>query len=64
MRVVAKGFFQTFGIDYNDTFSLVVKYDSIWNVLAIVVAEDFDIIQFDIKISFLYVDLNEEIYMC
>jgi hypothetical protein len=64
MRVVAKGFFQTFGIDYNDIFSLVIKYDSTWSVLVIVVTEDFDIIQFDIKTIFFYVDLNEKIYMC
>ncbi len=64
MKVIAKGFFQTFGIDYNDTFSLVIQYDSIWNVLVIVVIEDFDIIQFDIKTAFLYVDLNEKIHMC
>jgi hypothetical protein len=64
VKVIAKGFFQTFGIDYNDTFSLIIKYDPIWSVLTIVVAEDFDIIQFDIRIAFLYVDLNEKIYMC
>lgn len=64
VRVVTKGFFQTFSIDYNDIFSLVIKYDSIWSVLVIVVTKDFDIIQFDIKISFFYVDLNEDIYTC
>ncbi len=64
VRVVAKGFFQTFSIDYDDTFSLVIKYDSIWSVLVIIIIEDFDIIQFDSKIAFFYVDLNEKIYMC
>jgi hypothetical protein len=33
-------------------------------VLAIVPIEDLDIVQFDINTAFLYVDLNEEIYMC
>jgi hypothetical protein len=34
------------------------------NCLVIVVTEDIDIIQFDIKTTFFYVDLNEKIYMC
>jgi hypothetical protein len=64
MKVVTKGFFQTFNIDYNDIFSPIIKYDSIWSVLAIIARKDLDIIQFEIKITFLYVDLNEEIYIC
>jgi hypothetical protein len=64
VRVITKGFSQTFDIDYDDTFSPIVKYDSIWSVLTIAVDKDLDIIQFDIKTAFLYVDLNEEIYMC
>jgi hypothetical protein len=63
VKVVTKGFSQTFDIDYDDIFSPIVKYDSIWSVLAIVIDEDLNIIQFDIKTTFLYVDLNENIYM-
>lgn len=64
VKVVTKGFSQTFNIDYNDTFSPIVKYDSMWGVLTIVANKDFDIIQFEIKTTFLYADLNEEIYTC
>ncbi len=41
-----------------------MKYDSIKIVLVIVIVEDFDLTQFDIKIAYLNVDLGGEIYMC
>jgi hypothetical protein len=53
VRFVTKGFSQTFGIDYDDIFSQKIQYDSTWNVLIIVDTKDFDIIQFDIKTTFL-----------
>ena len=38
--LVAKGYSQKEGIDYNEIFSLVVKYTSIWLLLAIVAQGD------------------------
>jgi hypothetical protein len=57
--VVVKGFSQQCGIDFDETFSLVAKYDSIRTVLVIVIAEDLDLTQFDIKIAYLYANLKE-----
>jgi len=37
-RLVAKGFHLTFGLHYNDTFSLVIKHSTIRVVLILVVA--------------------------
>jgi len=62
--VVAKGSSQLYGIDHDGTISPVVQYDSIRIVLVIVIIEDFELTQFDIKIAYLYVNLKEEIYMC
>jgi hypothetical protein len=62
--VVAKGFSQQHGIDFDETFSPTMKYDSIKIVLVIVIDEDLDLAQFDIKTTYLYANLKEEIYMC
>ena len=62
-RLVAKGFTQKQGIDYSDTYSPVVRYESVRVFLAIVAAEDLDLVQFDVKTAFLHGDLSEEIYM-
>jgi hypothetical protein len=63
-QVVVKGFSQQCGIDFDETFSPIVKYDSIKTVLVIVTAEDFDLTQFDIKTIYLYTNFKENIYMC
>jgi hypothetical protein len=62
-RLVAKGFNQIPGIDYNDAFSLVVKYNSIRTFLSIVAMQDFELEQLDVKTIFLYGELKEEIYI-
>lgn len=62
-RLVAKGFTQRQGVDYDETYSPVVKYDSLRIVLSIAAAEDLEISQLDVKTAFLYGDLNEEIYI-
>ncbi|CAK9816222.1 Retrovirus-related Pol polyprotein from transposon TNT 1-94 [Anthophora plagiata] len=62
-RLVAKGFSQREGIDYFETFSPVVRYESICVHLAIVAKEDYEIYKFDVKTAFLYGDLKEDLYM-
>lgn len=62
-RLVVKCCAQVFGIDYQETFSPLVKYDSIRMILAIAAAKKLVLKQFDIKTAFLYGDLEEEIYM-
>jgi hypothetical protein len=62
-RLVAKGFQQVHGIDYDETFAPVVKMDSIRLALSIAVAKGWEVHQMDVKNSFLHGDLSEEIYM-
>jgi hypothetical protein len=63
VRLVAKGFTRKEGVDFNVTFSLVVKFDSIKIMFSIAAAEDMNITQFDVYIVFLYGEIEEDIYM-
>ena len=62
-RVVAKGYAQTYGIDYSDTFSPVAKLISIRLFISLVASYDWDMHQLYIKNVFLHEDLQEEVYM-
>jgi len=55
---MARGFTQTFGVNYNETFAPVVKFVSICCILALVAIEDMEIHQMDVKIAFLNGDLE------
>ena len=60
-RLVIKGYKQTEGLDYFDTYSLVIN--SIRMVLAIVALRNLEVHQVDVKTTFLNGDLDEEMYM-
>ena len=62
-RVVARGFHQKEGVDYNEIFSPVVRHTSIRVLLAIVAHQDLELEQLDVKTAFLHGELEEEIYM-
>ena len=62
-RLVAKGYAQKEGIDYNEVFSPVVKHSSIRILLALVAQFDMELVQMDVKTTFLHGDLEEEIYI-
>ncbi len=62
-RLVAKGFTQRPGIDFEETFSPVVKHDSLRAVLAVAAEKDLHMLQLDVKTAFLNGDLHEELYM-
>lgn len=62
-RLVARGFSQTHGVDFFETFSPVVRYESVRCVLAYAASRNMFIRQFDVKTAFLYGPLDEEVYM-
>jgi len=62
-RLVAKGFSQVEGIDFDELFSPVVCYETVRLLLAVVALEDLDIQSVDVKTAYLYSDLDKEIYM-
>ncbi|KAK8583782.1 hypothetical protein V6N13_109180 [Hibiscus sabdariffa] len=52
-RLVAKGFRQIHGVDYDETFSPVAMFKSIRILLAIAAFHDYEIWQMDVKTAFL-----------
>ena len=62
-RLVAQGFNQKYGIDYEETFSPVVRFESVRTVLSLAANLGFKLHQMDIKTAFLNGELEEEIFM-
>lgn len=62
-RLVVKGYIQEVGIDFHETFSLVVKSTTIQVVLSPEITFGWALRQVDINNAFLNEDLNKEIYM-
>lgn len=62
-RLVAKGFTQKAGIDYQETFSPVIRHSTLRLLFAISVQLGMDITHLDVKTAFLNGHLKESIFM-
>ena len=63
-RLVAKGFTQEYGIDYEETFTLVARISSVRAFLVVATASKLDIFKMDVKNAFLNGELSEEASTC
>jgi hypothetical protein len=62
-RIVAKGFQQEYGIDFDKVFSPVIKMTTLYFLFGVVVLEDLEFLYLDVKTAFLHGDLDKKIYM-
>ena len=62
-RILAKGYSQVEGIDYEETFSPVARYSSIKSILALVAHMGWKIHQMDVKTTFLNGVIKEDVYI-
>nr|GEY28116.1 retrovirus-related Pol polyprotein from transposon TNT 1-94 [Tanacetum cinerariifolium] len=62
-RLVAQGYNRQEGIDYDETYALVARLESIRILLAYDCALDFKLFQMDVKSEFLNGFINEEVYV-
>ncbi|GJY20111.1 putative reverse transcriptase, RNA-dependent DNA polymerase [Tanacetum coccineum] len=63
-RLVAQGYTQEEGIDYDEVFALVARIEAIRMFLAYASFKDFVVYQMDVKSAFLYGKIEEEVYVC
>ncbi|GKE17025.1 putative ribonuclease H-like domain-containing protein, partial [Tanacetum coccineum] len=63
-RLVAQGYTQEEGIDYDEVFAPVARIEAIRLFLAYALFKDFVVYQMDVKSAFLYEKIEEEVYVC
>ena len=59
-RLVTKGYTQTYGVDYSETFYLVAKIDTIRVLFLVAANKDWSLYQFDVKNAFSMVKLKKK----
>ena len=62
-RLVARGFSQMYGVDFTDTFTPTVKFDTLRLFLVIIALENLECHQVDVNNAFTESFLNEVIYI-
>ena len=62
-QLVDQGFSQKFGTDYDETFSPVVRLESVHTPIAMSVQQGLQLHQVDVDTAYLNDELEEEVYM-
>jgi hypothetical protein len=62
-RIVAQGYSQVEGLDFEETFAPVARIEAIRILLAFVVSKGFKLYQMDVKSAFLNSVIHEEVYV-
>jgi hypothetical protein len=62
-HLVARGFLQREGIDFDDAFAPMVRMESVRLLLALAAQEGWRVHHMDVKSTFLNSDLKEEVYV-
>nr|GEW60246.1 hypothetical protein [Tanacetum cinerariifolium] len=62
-RLVAKGYAQKEGVDFEESFASVARLEAVRLFIAYVAYKSFTVYQIDVKIAFLYDPLKEEVYV-
>lgn len=62
-RLVAQGFSQQHGLDYDETFSPVVKFESVRTIISMAAEKNFQLHQMDVTSAFLNGVLEEEVFL-
>ena len=60
--MVAQGFTQNFGVNYDETDAPVSQLASLWTICAITARNDWPIHQMDVYNAYVNADLEEPIY--
>nr|GEW00303.1 hypothetical protein [Tanacetum cinerariifolium] len=62
-RLIAKGYAQKEGIDFEESFAPVARWEDVWIFFAYAAHKSFPIYQMDVKTAFLNGLLKEEVYV-
>ena len=63
IRLVAQGFSQKEGIDYDEIFAPVARYTTIRSIIALAASQGWNLHQMDVKTTFLHGSIKEEVYV-